>query len=579
MRGASGARNNDERQDKGFHGARRPRSLSASTVSRRTFLGGMAAGGAALLLPPGRANALAKRAVLSRAPGAVRGGSLVVGENSDEPNSLDPHATADTNTTITLRPIFDSLLWQDAQGAIQPWLAESWTISTDGKIYTFKLRPGVTFHDGSTWDAAALQANLDHMVDPATKSPLAASYIAQYTGSRVVSEDTLEVHLSQAYNSFLDVLAQSYLSMISPKQIKEAPDEIGQHPIGSGPFIFGQWRQGENITYTRNPKYNWGPPGSNHTGPAYLDNLTIEFITEDATRYDALASGQVDIIDNTPPQDVDQVKADSQLGFTQHLRPGHPFSIWFNTSKFPFNDQAVRQALFYGVDRATILRNVSFGQWDLASGFLSTVTPDYSHELASKFVYDVAKANSLLDKAGWTSRDSGGYRTKDGKRLAAVWPDPGVVQQTTQIIEQVQAEAKKLGIQLIYKTGSEDAIDTLEEKGDYNVTSGIWTTNTPDVLWILYDSHNITTPARLGQNSSYLDNATVDKLVQAARQTTSSATRQELYNQAQEVLFDLAPAIPIYNRASQVSYNKTKVHDVTFENAYGALIFYDTWLA
>ncbi|HUR05031.1 MAG TPA: ABC transporter substrate-binding protein, partial [Nonomuraea sp.] len=145
------------------------------------------------------------------------GGTLVLGENSDEPACLDPHQLVTTNTTVVDRPVFDSLLWQDTAGKLKPWLAESWQVSPDGLTYTFKLRQGVKFHDGSVWNAEALKVNLEHMKDPATKSPLAAAYIAPYKDAKVVDDHTLEVHLTSPYSAFLNVLAQSYLSMISAK--------------------------------------------------------------------------------------------------------------------------------------------------------------------------------------------------------------------------------------------------------------------------------------------------------------------------------------------------------------------------
>ncbi|MGW4802038.1 ABC transporter substrate-binding protein, partial [Nonomuraea sp. NPDC004297] len=112
--------------------------------------------------------------------GPKSGGTLVLGENADEPACLDPHQLSTTNTTVVGRPIFDSLLRQDADGTLKPWLASAWQVSADGLTYTFTLREGVRFHDGSAWDAEALKLNLEHMRAPATKSPLAAAYIAPY---------------------------------------------------------------------------------------------------------------------------------------------------------------------------------------------------------------------------------------------------------------------------------------------------------------------------------------------------------------------------------------------------------------
>ncbi|MEV1175530.1 ABC transporter substrate-binding protein [Nonomuraea sp. NPDC049784] len=503
------------------------------------------------------------------------GGRLVLGENGDEPACLDPHQLSTTNTTVVDRPIFDSLLWQDEDGTLKPWLASAWKVSDDGLTYTFTLRDGVKFHDGAPWNAEALKLNLEHMRDPATKSPLAAGYIAPYKDSEVKDEHTLEVRLSSPYSAFLNVLAQSYLAMISPKQLKEDPGSTCEHPVGSGPFVFEKWTKGQSITYRKNPDYAWGPPGQ-HAGAAYLDGLEIRFLAEDATRYNALLSGEVDVIDNTPPSDVQDVKSNQDLNFTTIDRPGHPFSVWLNTGRAPFGDQRVRQALTLTVDRKAIIDSVSFGQWKLATGFVTPSTPD--HAEGGQIGYDPAKAAKLLDEAGWTGKDKDGIRTKDGKRLTAVALDSGVNPQNTQILVQTQAAAAKAGIEIKIENVTAQIASDRAARGDFDVSVGIWTTNTADVLWIQYSSENITTGKRRGQNTTRLADPQIDKLLDQARAATDGAKRAELYGQAQARLIDLAPAVPLYNRPSLISSQK-KVHGLAWDNAYGAVTFHDTWVS
>ncbi|MFC4120948.1 ABC transporter substrate-binding protein [Nonomuraea zeae] len=504
-----------------------------------------------------------------------RGGTLVLGENGQEPPCLDPHGNASSDGPVSTVPVSDSLVWFDADGTIKPWLADSWEVSGDGLTYTFKLHQGVKFHDGAVWNAEALKTNFEHMKDPATKSPLAASYIAPYKDSEVVDDYTLKVSLSSPYTPFLDILAQGYLGMISPKQIKEAPQTICEHPIGSGPFVFERWTRGQSITYRRNPDYNWGPKSAKHTGPAYLDGLEIRFLTEDATRYNALASGEVHAIDFTPPQNVEDVKANPDLGFLSVVRPGHPMAFWLNTARPPFDDVKVRQALLAAVDRESIVKGISFGQYEVAQGFVTSSTPGYAAGLAGRIAYDPAKAAKLLDEAGWTAKDKDGIRTKDGKRLTAYFPiAANFPAQRMQIAVQTQAAARKIGIDIQLQTPPEQELTDRSLKGDYDMTSGLWATNTADVLWIQYSSKNITTDERRGQNVARLSDATVDDLLEQARRTENPA---EQYNQAQARLLELAPAIPFYNDPRPVSYQK-KVRDLAFTPAYPSPWFYDTWL-
>lgn len=507
----------------------------------------------------------------------VTGGTLRVGENADEPTLLDPHQLSTTNTTTLLRPIFDTLVWQNTDGSFAGGLADSWDVSPDGLEYTFHLREGVTFHDGSPWNAAGLKANFEHIIDPATKSPLAASYIAPYRSSEVVDEYTLKVTLAAPYSAFLNVLAQTYLSIVSPKQIAEAPETIAEHPIGSGPYKFDKWVKGESISLVRNEDYAWAPKEAKNQGAPYLDGITFTFVPEDAVRYNGLLADDFDIIEWTPPQNVAQIEKKEGFSFTSTDRPGHPFSLWLNSERAPFDDVAVRQAFVASIDRKDIVDTVSFGQWEVSNGYITPVTPDYA-ENASAIDFDPDRANELLDKAGWTGRDSQGYRTKNGERLTAFLPHTGTVAQTTQIIELAQAAAKKVGFDVqIQLVSTQEATDRAAV-GDYDLTSGIWTTNTADVLWIRYSSDNITTPERRGQNGSYTRDDELDGLLDSARQTTDEAERASLYERAQERLVELAPAVPLYVRPDLVSHSD-RVGGVTFESAYGALWFQDTWLA
>lgn len=506
----------------------------------------------------------------------VRGGHFTIGTNGQEPPCIDPHGNASTLGPIVTVPFSDAVVWQTEDGELQPWLAESWDISDDGLTYTFHLRKGVTFTDGSVWDAEAFQINLEHMINPATKSPLAAAYIAPYESSQILSEHVLEVKLSSPYSAFLNVLAQGYLAMISPKQIVEAPETICEAPIGSGPFIVTRWNKGQSIEYKANPDYNWGPPGT-HEGPAYLDTLKIVFVTEDATRYSALASGELDAIEFLPPQNYEAAAANPRLKTFTEYRPGHAAALWFNTDREPFNDVLVRRALVSAVDRQAVVQSISFGQWDAVNGYLTPSTPDYIENVNGDLRYDVERANQLLDEAGWTGRDSDGYRTKDGKRLRAYLPMTNDVPLRVQIAEQTQAAARDVGLDLVIEYPPVQEISDRSSSGDYDLSIGLWSTNTADVLWIRYHSDNITTPERRGQNGSWLRDETLDELLQGARETTDAAERSDLYRIAQERLVELAPAIPFYSDPRPVAYGD-HVHGLVHVNGYLSPYFFEVWL-
>jgi peptide/nickel transport system substrate-binding protein len=207
------------------------------------------------------------------------GGTIRISAAADT-GTLDLHAISHTNAQWLGRLIYDNLVYLDEQGNPTPWLANSWTISPDGKTYTFHLRRGVTFSDGAPFDAEAVLVNLEHMRDPKTKSPLAAAYIAPYVSGRVVDRYTFEATLREPYAPFLNVLAQSWLAMMSPKAIREHPETLASKPVGSGPFVVESYVRQQGINLRRRKDYAWAPPYLAHRGPAYVDRIDVAFVPE-----------------------------------------------------------------------------------------------------------------------------------------------------------------------------------------------------------------------------------------------------------------------------------------------------------
>lgn len=505
----------------------------------------------------------------------VQGGTLVVASNGQEPACLDPLVNA-TAGVIVSRHFSDSLFWQTEEGEFLPWLAESWSVSDDGLVYTFVIRKGVTFTDGAVLNAEAVKINFDYIVNPATKSQLGAAYLRPYQSSRVVDEYTVEVTLKQPYNPFINILAQSYFALLSPKQITEAPDTTCDKPIGSGPFIVKHWTKGSDIEFIRNPDYNWGPPGS-HGGPAHVDALNLLFIGEDEVRYNGLFTGEIDIVDFLPPQYYAEVQSNPDLNFIEAVRPGTSYAMHLNNGRAPFNDQRVRQALLAAVDRGGAVEAASFGAWKAAS-YLTSSTPDYDPSVEDKFVFDPALANRLLDDAGWTARDADGIRIKDGQRLVAFAPTDGTNQPRRRLSELVQAAARDVGIEIRIDLLPWQSLSEKMRSGDYDILTGLWSSNTADMLWLRYASANIPTPELFAQNVAFHSLPAFDDLVEKARRSTDPAERKALYAQAQLLLVDSVPSIPLYGDTRNATFGPD-IHGVKFDYAYLQPWFYDVWKA
>lgn len=516
----------------------------------------------------------AASSVAAYAQTPVRGGTFTVATNGQEPACIDPLINA-TAGVIVSRNYSDSLVWQAEDGKFLPWLAESWTISDDGRVYTFKIRKGVTFTDGAKLDAQAVKTNFDYIVNPKTKSQLSMAYFKPYEKSVVIDNDTLEVHLKQPYNSFINILAQSYFALLSPKQITEKPETTCDAPIGSGPFKIVKWNKNSNIEFVRNNNYNWGPPGS-HEGPAYVEKLDLLFIGEDQIRYNSLLNGEIDAVDFVPPENVEEIKQNPDFGFIRAIRPGTAYSWHLNNSRPPFNDSLVRKALLNSIDRATIVAASSFGQWEL-SDFLTSSTPDFAADLGKHLTYDPDQANKLLDEAGWTERDSDGVRKKDGKRLEGFIPLDGTNASRKRLAEQAQAGARAVGFDLNIELLPWQQLSERQLKGDYDVNAGLWSSNTADMLWLRFSSKNISDGKVLGQNAAYFSDPTFDELVEKARQSGDPEERKALYRQAQERLVELVPSVPLYGDPRTAAFQK-RVKGVKFDYAYLQPYWFDVWL-
>ncbi|OUM27359.1 ABC transporter substrate-binding protein [Pseudomonas sp. 1239] len=511
------------------------------------------------------------------APGKP-GGTLRISTASDT-TTLDVHSISHGNVQWLGRILFDCLLYQDDQGNISPWLAKSWDISPDGKTYTFHLRDDVTFSDGEKFNARAVQINLEHMRDPATKSPLAAAYIAPYVNGRIVDEYTFEAHLREPYSPFLDVLAQSWLSMISPRQILEAPKSIAEHAIGSGPFVLESYTRDQGATFVKRKGYNWAPPVTRHNGEAYLDRLELSIVPEPMIRFSALESGQSDFTVDAPAQNARAIRSNPDLQMSSRIRKANPFrSLTFNVEQFPFQDVQVRRAVAKAIDRDGLAWITGFGEYQPKGDFLAANTRYYDPAFKDVLAYDVAEANRILDQAGWGERDARGYRVKDGQRLSArlLMYETGAFPGSVAVA--IQADLKKVGFEL--------AIDLLplaqvtERRYASNfqaIAGGYWHTNTPDGLYILYHSNAISTPKLIGQNAGRFRDDALDAALSAARRSTDPVELAALYRTAQQRLVETVPAVPVYESHVLVAYRKA-VKGVIFDTSHNTPFFTSIWL-
>lgn len=510
----------------------------------------------------------------------VKGGTLIYATDR-EPTCLDPHVDGDMPQVFIAQQYTDSLVSQDKQGRIGPWLAKSWTISPDGKTYTFQLRDDVTFTNGEKFNSAALKANLDHIKNPATQSSTAGGYIQQYVSTETPDEFTAVVHLSKPYAAFLEVLAQGFLGIQAPAALARDRNVNCESPIGSGPFKVVKWDRQSEIVLERNPDYNWAPPTADHQGPAYLDQVIWKFIPEPSVRYASLASGDVDVIESVPPESEAEAEQNPDLKLIVTDRPGNPTNGSLNITRAPFDDIRVREAFIRSADIGAALDSVFFGRYRRAPGPLSSVTPFATADFQSLYDYDPDRAAKLLDEAGWTERDSAGIRSKDGKPLTIHIPIGDFQGPADRSLwEQIQATAGQAGFDVqLENVGFSDWLDR-DSRWDYDVIGAYWNTNTADVLRIVLSSEFIGAAGSGGyhQNASGFKDAEFDSTVAKALETQDEVKRRELYHQAQKIVASNFLQVLTYPQSTRLGVYKT-TQGVRLEPSLSVTTLYDAWVS
>jgi peptide/nickel transport system substrate-binding protein len=494
----------------------------------------------------------------------------------DEPDSLDPNLSGLRPSQIVFFQIFDPLVVRDKRDqSFKPWLASAWKVSADGKIYTFTLRPGVKFQDGTPFDAAAVKFNFDRTHNPKLASRCGGCAVGFYDHAVVVDPLTVSIYLKQPWAPFLDA-ASLFYRMVSPTAVKRYGDkDFGRHPVGTGPFSFVEWVPNDHITLERNPAYGWPAPVLDHTGPAHLDRVIFRMLPEDGTRVAALENGEVQVIDNAPAQDFARLSTGTKFKALIGFVPGIPFDFAVNVTLPPTNELAVRQAVSYGIDRPTIVKTV-FGPFEKVGAFLPAyglLTPyTYGYDkTAGLYHYDPAKARSLLDQAGWKVGPDG-IRQKNGRRLTipiGSW-EHGVP-------EVMQAQLKQIGIDVKLYIATGTAIQTVNENQREGITlmSPLPAPRSdPDIMSAFLHSRNV---GGGGFNFSFVKDPALDRLLDAQAVETNSTKRVQILSQVQHMVMDKAYMVAVYDW-DNISLESTTVNDLEFDNIGFFPWVYDAWL-
>ena len=530
-------------------------ALEQNLISRRQFVARAAALGLSLpaisgiLASPGVA-ARSRRTGRAAASAPRVGGTLREGYDLDF-SRMDPINTSWYDPGFFA--LYEALITLDPKAKFVPQLAQSWSVSADGKTWTFKIRKGAKFQSGAPVTAASIAAVYNAIVNPKSGSPQIAMW-APVIKSVATGPTTLQIHLKHPYANLPNVVATGYSRIVNMAvRSKLGATDYGKKVIdGSGPFRFVDWVPGDHVSVKRWDAY----PGSitpffKNKGKAYLDGINWRYIQEAASRALAIENGELDALHGPAPQDIGRLKGNSNMVVTQLGEE----SVWFmglNFDRMEFGDVRVRQAVSHAIDRDAIVKKLVFGYGTPAFGPLPTSDPTYYKNVEEFNQFDPAKSKALMSAAGWTA-GSDGILAKGGNKFSF---ELAVTNESfsTQLASVLQAALKDIGMDV--KVNAYDRATHFSKLGsgvDSFTFKYLWP-NPYDVYIVLTASSAIPIPN--------WEHAKIPALDAAHAKFQSARTPAQLLaasRNGQMVGAEQLPFVPIFT-PSNVWVNTKKVH-------------------
>ncbi len=497
---------------------------AATTLARRLLL--------TLLLIAGAATALAQD-----------GGKTLTFAQSVAVTDLGPAYGAFLNYPAGYEVAFvlyDRLVTFDPELNIVPQLATSWETSEDGRTWTFHLREGVTFHDGTPFNADAVKFNVERMLDPernTTNRPI----WSPISGANVVDDLTVQITTTEPYAMLLNTLAHGSGAMVSPTAIEKNGDEsMTTNPVGAGPYMLESFNPGQEVVLKAYDGY-WG-------GKPALDRIVFQYVPEASTRVSALRSGKVDVIDSVSPQLAQSLESDPNV--TVLSKPGlRPMGFAIMMNHPPLDDPAVRQALNYATPREAIADKIFRGYAQNSDSPLAFNT--FGHKSIGGYEYDPEKAKSMLADAGWTDSNGDGVLDKDGKDLKLTMYTPeGLFPADVDIAEVTAKSLQDIGIGVdivkIEKGGYWDTLRLPRDELKWDIAMfGFNPSNAGGTYHMdsLFSANPDPAATPVAWNITRYDNAEVTDLIDQAKVTIDPTKRADLLGRAQEMVWNDAPYI------------------------------------
>ncbi|UBH05903.1 ABC transporter substrate-binding protein [Leucobacter sp. Psy1] len=450
-----------------------------------------------------------------------------------------------------LNQITDRLLYQNPETLeLEPWIAEELPeVNEDATEYTFTLREGVTYSDGTPLDAENVVKNFDLFGkgDPDRALPVSEA-INNYDHGEVVDERTVKFFFNDSSPGFAQAVSTINSGLVSNDTLDRTSEEFGPGNaadiIGSGPFVVADEEIGSELNLTTREDYDWAPPSREHQGAAQIDGVDFVVAGEASVRVGTVTSGQADIARTIPAPDEGQFEADglelvaaatNGVNNGLNLRFGHPL----------LQDIKVRQAIIAGVDRQEIIDTLFTDSYPLATGVLAKTALGYT-DTSSAYEYDPDRANELLDEAGWET-GSDGIREKDGERLVLTFNEALPQPRSKEVVTLIQEQLAKVGIGVEIFPGDQVAQDEAQRSLDtIQVFHSMVGRADFDVLKSQYFSGNRNALVNLNPDTDEIFDQELDDQLAEIASVPTTEEREAASAAAQKRLTDQAYVLPLF---------------------------------
>jgi peptide/nickel transport system substrate-binding protein len=473
--------------------------------------------------------------VISPLASAQEEGASITLVLSLEPTTLDPQGTPHPSHAVMLPFIYDSLVFQDAQGNIHPFLAESWEIADDGLTLTFNLRSDVFFSNGNPVNADAVIFTFERLKEVGQRS-LVYGEIMNIGEFEKVSDKSVSFHLNSPSASLLSALSYAFAGILDQEAVEAAGEEYGINPVGSGPFMLAAWTPQNNLELVPNPYYAGQRFTDSPGTPSNITELNLRFSSDPSTSVNALLNNETDIIYVNSASQLPQVEGNDD--FTIFDNPSRGLTIiGFNTGRAPFDDVNLRQAVAMAVNKVDMQIIAAPGLSQLVNTPLPPTIFGYDEELeAEALAYDVDAAKALVAASDY-----------DGETILIISSTYPLFRPITTIL---QAQLVEIGINAEIQILDRAANTEAAAAGEYDIMVTLYNWNDPDVLRMYLHSDSIG-----GRNRYFYSNTEFDELVIAGKSEFDAETRFAIYGDAQRIIMDEVPWLPLFMTVQKVVIN------------------------